>query len=131
METRIFSPPLNLVFEDNLQPGIFLDFDNIFWRDYCSLFFFLLFVRSFFCIFSVFCSSPPPFFPWSMTGLLRFQHLGQRLPGSTALRSVWLVLGLEPERERKERRRAVTAYGRNNIYLETLYAHLCFIFVHA
>lgn len=97
METRIFFFPLNLVFEDNLQRGIFLDFVDIFWRDYCSMFFFSS--RLFFCIFSSFPSSSSPFFPGPWRGCCGFSTSDS--DSQDRRRSALLVFGFEWRRKQE------------------------------
>lgn len=108
------------MFEDNLQQRIFLDFVDIFWRDYCSLFLFFVFFPPYLYPSIYFFPFPfvvPPFSPVRGGAAVASapRTATPRIDGAP------LVVGLEREREK---RREVTAYGENNRYLEALCAHV-------
>lgn len=106
------------MFEDNLQQGIFLDFVDIFWRDYCSLFFPS---RLFFFLFP----SPPPHPPSPFSlGLWRGCCGFSTSDSDSQDRRRSAPLAFVLEREREKKRREVTAYRENNIYLEAFCAHV-------
>lgn len=127
METRIFVPPwilcLRIIFNEGFSWILSIFFGGI-----------IFFLSSIF-LYSFFLTLvPPPFFfslfsgPW--LELLWLQHLGQRLPGSSALRSARLGSTRVRDRAEKKKERKVTAYGQNNIYLEALCARV-FVLVRA